>query len=79
MEELEHLQPIGSSIDKDEEARIWSEISKIDGISEYLRELMAADLRLHFSCNKAEQDIVRGGYFRVQHFLKLLKQNSLTK
>lgn len=79
MEELEHLQPIGNSIDKDEEARIWSEISKIDGISEYLRSVMSSDLKLHFSCAKTEQDIVRGGYFRVQHFLKLLKQNSLTK
>ena len=76
---MEDINPIEEVIDKDDEARIWAEIQKIDGISEYLRALMARDMRLHFTAKKEEQDLIRGAYFRMEYFLKKLRTVDLTK
>lgn len=77
MEDYDKVNPIEDVIDKDEEARIMKELSKIDGLQEYLRAVMARDMRNHFESRKEDQDIIRGGFFRTQHFAKLIKKNSL--
>jgi hypothetical protein len=77
MDEFENLNPITDIIDHEEEARIFSEIAKIDGVAKYFRSLMAQDMRLHFETDKNSQDLIRGAYFRTKHFAKLLKTNSL--
>lgn len=69
------INPIEEIIDKEEELRIVSELKKIDGLSEYLRALMARDMRLHFTAQKTEQDIIRGAYFRTEYLLKRLKDS----
>lgn len=69
----EKINPIEEIIDKDDEKRIFIEISKIDGIHEYLRALLAKDIRQHFTCEKEQQDLVRGAYFRTEYFAKRIK------
>lgn len=76
MEELNNLSPLEDVIDREEERRIYVELNKIDGLHEYLKAIMSRDLRLHFSCNKEQQDLVRGGYFRIEYLAKLLKKYS---
>lgn len=72
------INPLEDIIDKDEEARIWTEIQKIDGMSEYLRALLARDMRMHFNAKNEEQDLIRGAYFRTEYFLKKLRTSDLT-
>lgn len=74
--EYKDINPLEELIDKDEEARIFSEMSVIDGIQEYFRAVMARDLRNHFSCIKEQQDIVRGAEQRTEWFAKMVKKHS---
>lgn len=74
--DINELNPL-EEVDKKEEQRIFTELNKIDGLSEYLRTVMSRDLRLHFSCPKDQQDLVRGGYYRTENFMKLMRKYSL--
>lgn len=75
---MNEINPLEEIIDKDEEARIWLEIQKIDGMNEYLRALLARDMRLHFAAKKEDQDLIRGAYFRTEYLLKKLRDADLT-
>lgn len=70
------LDPKEDEVDKQDEIRIWQEIGKIDGASEYFRTLMSRDMKLHFVCPKEQQDLVRGGFYRTEYFANQLKKNS---
>ena len=74
---MDNINPIEDVINKEEEKLILTELSKIDGIQEYLKALMARDIRLHFTCPKEQQDLVRGAYFRMEWLSKKIAQNSL--
>lgn len=76
MQEYQDLNPKEDEIDKTAEARIWDEISAIDGASEYFREMLSLDMKRHFLCPKEQQDIVRGAFYRTEYFSKMLKKNS---
>ncbi len=73
---MEDLNPLEDIIDKDEEKKIFTELNKIEGLHEYLRCLMSRDLKLHFSCKKEQQDIVRGAYHRTEYLINLMKKYS---
>lgn len=73
MENYDYINPIEDIIDKEEEDRIFKEIGAIDGISEYLRCLLARDMRLHFNSGKESQDTIKGAFHRTEWFLKKLK------
>lgn len=77
MEEYKDLNPIEDIIDKQDEARIFSEMAKIDGLHEYLRLLMSRDLKFHFSTKKEDQDLTRGAFYRTEWLSKKIKANSL--
>lgn len=72
MEDLKELDPINDIIDTDEEARIFSEMAKIEGLSEYLRLVMSRDIKLHFNTPTNQQDLVKGGFYRTKDFAKKL-------
>lgn len=73
------INPIKEIINKDEEKIILTELSKIEGLQEYLRAIMARDMRLHFTCPKTEQDIVRGGFYRIEWLSKKIKSINVDK
>lgn len=72
MEELIDINPIDEIFDKELEARVMKELAKVEELQEYLRMVMARDLRQHFTVKKEQQDIVRGAFYRTQHFSKLI-------
>lgn len=72
------INPIEEIIEKEDEIRIFNELSKIDGLHEYLRTLMARDMRLHFTCPKTEQDLIRGSFYRTEWLSKKIKSVSTT-
>lgn len=76
MKDYTDLIPTEDDLDKKEEARIWAEISQIEGVSEYLRQMKSRDMKLHFSCPKDQQDMVHGAFYRTEYFLNMLKKNS---
>ncbi len=75
-EEYNDINPLDAVIDKEEERRILMEISQIDGIHELLRAYLARDMRSFFSCQKEEQDTVRGAFLRTQHLISQIKKHS---
>jgi len=77
--EYKDLNPIEEIIDTDDEVRIFRELAQIEGLHEYLRAVMARDIRNHFSCQKEQQDLVRGGYYRAEWFAKKIKSNTIDK
>lgn len=74
---MENINPIEDVINKEDEALILKELGKIDGLHEYLRGLMARDMRLHFTSSKEQQDLIRGAYFRTEWLAKKISQASL--
>lgn len=74
---MDNINPIEDVINKEEEAIILKELSKIEGLQEYLRALMARDMRLHFTCPKEQQDLTRGAYFRTEWLGKKIAQYSI--
>lgn len=73
---METINPIEEVIDKNEEKLILIEIGKIEGIQEYLRAILARDMRNHFTCPKEQQDLVRGAYYRTEWLMKKISQHS---
>lgn len=71
------INPIEELIDKKDQERILTELSKIDGLHEFLRALMARDMRLHFTCPKDQQDLTRGAYYRTEYLSKMIANHSL--
>lgn len=74
---MEDINPLEEIIEKEEQRKILIELSKIDGLQEFLRTLMARDMRLHFTCPKEQQDLARGAYFRTEYLAKMIKQHSI--
>jgi hypothetical protein len=74
----QNINPIEDIVDKEDEKRIFSELAKIDGLHEYLRALMARDMRFHFNCKKEEQDLTRGAFYRTEWLSKKIKGENLT-
>lgn len=75
----EEINPIEEVINKDEEKLILTEMAKIEGIQEYLRAIMARDMRLHFTCPSNQQDLTRGAYYRTEWLAKKIKEHSVDK
>ncbi len=73
---MNDINPIEDVINKDEEEMILNELSKVEGLQEYLRALMAKDIRLHFTCPKEQQDLVRGAYYRMEWLSKKIAKKS---
>jgi hypothetical protein len=74
---MENINPIEEVINKEEEKVILTELSKIEGLQDYLRALLARDMRLHFTCPKEQQDLVRGAYFRTEWLAKKIAKHSV--
>lgn len=77
MDNYTELNPREDEINKEDEARVWEEIGKIDGVGEYLRSVLSRDMKFHFTCPKDQQDMVRGAFYRTEYFSKLLKKHSV--
>lgn len=74
----QEINPIEEVIDKAEEELIFRELAKIEGLQEYLRAVMARDMRMYFnSQTPKEQDMVKGAYFRTEWFKKKIATYSI--
>ena len=76
---MDNINPLEEVINKEEERLILIELSKIEGLQEYLRALLARDMRLHFTSAKEQQDLIRGAYFRTEWLAKKVKEHSVDK
>lgn len=74
---MEEINPIEDVINKEEERLILTELAKIEGLQEYLRAIMARDMRMHFTCPANQQDLVRGAYYRTEWFAKKIKAHAV--
>ncbi len=81
MKEYEDLNPldnIDDVIEKKEQERIFNEMSKIDGLHELFRAMMARDMRMHFNvATDKERDMCRGAFSRMEYLAKRVKNTSL--
>jgi len=69
--------PLDSTINKEEEAKLFQDISHIDGIDDYLRQTMGMDIVRYFNLpSDAEGEELRaqtkGAYNRTQYLRKLI-------
>jgi len=69
--------PLDSTIDKKEEARLFQELSHIEGIDDYLKQTMGMDIMRYFSVDSGAsgEDIraqIKGAYNRTQYLRKLI-------
>ena len=69
---FEELAVFDNNIDKKEEAKIFEAIANIEGITEYFKATLSADIKRHFTCAKEQQNIVEGAYSRTMYFYKLI-------
>lgn len=77
---MEEINILDNVIDKAEEKLIFTELAKIEGIQDYLKAVMANDIKRHFVSPKEQQDYIHGGYDRLMQFLiKIQKSSSIDK
>lgn len=76
----EEINILENVIDKEEEKIIFIELSKIEGIQDYLKAVMAADIKKYFVAQPGQHDYIKGGYDRLMQFLmKIQKSSSIDK
>lgn len=76
---IEKLKILDNEIDKKEEALILKEISKIDGIYNYLKKKLALDLKRYFMAQAEQQGEIKGRYNRTMELLVSLQNIPLDK
>lgn len=59
-----------------EEFELFEKMSAIDGIEEYLRDMMSRDLKRYFAATKDQQDQIRGAYMRAMYFRAMLNRKN---
>lgn len=73
----EEINLLENIIDKDEEKIIFTELTKIEGIQDYLKAVMANDIKRYFVAPKEQQEYIKGGYDRMMQFLVKIQKSSL--
>lgn len=67
---------VGKALQED----VFKQLVSVDGIEDYLREVLASDLKRHFAANSPiEQMMVKGAYLRTMYLLKSIRKQSEKK
>lgn len=74
---MEDINILDNIIDKQEEKLIFVELAKIEGIQDYLKAVMAADIKRYFVANKEQHEYIKGGYDRLMQFLMKIQKSSM--
>lgn len=76
---MEDIKLVDNEIDKKEESLILEEMSKIDGIYNYFKALLASDCKRYFMAQPEQQERIKGNYDRTMQQLIAMQKVSLDK
>lgn len=69
--------PLNSEIDAKAEAQIFHQLSKVDGLHTYLKNVLGKDILLYFQATSEEdRKVIRGAYQRMAHWKALMTKHS---
>lgn len=67
--------PLDTDVNKEEEIQLFRELSKVEGLDDYLRDTMGEDIKRSFM---AQDDVsratIKGGYARTMYLRAMLKK-----
>lgn len=67
--------PLDSETDSKAEAELFKQLSKVDGIHTYFKNMMGKDILLYFQAtNEEDRKVIRGAYQRVAHMKSLMQK-----
>jgi hypothetical protein len=59
--------PTQSSVESDQEKKIYADLARIHGILDYLRDVMAKDMQRDFSAPVDQKQLIRGAFARTAY------------
>lgn len=65
-----------STIDKEDEKKLFEELGAIEGLQEYLRKTLALDMKRHFAAQPIQQMLIRGAFQRTAFLRKKISERS---
>lgn len=74
--------PVAAAVDKKQEASVAQILSEVEGLPQFLKETMGADMRRYFSAAPEEQRQIKGAFARTAYIYSLTvpkEQNDLTR
>ena len=72
------IELVDNPVDKEQEKLIFKELFQIEDIQNYIKAIMAADIKRYFVAPKEQQEYIKGGYDRMMQFLmKIQKASSI--
>ncbi len=68
--------PTEYSIDKGQEDKLFTSLSGVDGLAEYLKATMAKDIQRDFGSTQEQRALIHGAFARTSYFMsRLVKSN----
>lgn len=63
--------PVAAFVSREEEAEVAKALSEVEGLPDFLKQTMGADMRRYFNATPEEQKQVKGAFARTAYFLSL--------
>ena len=73
---FKEIELVDNTIDKEQEKLIFKELFQIEGIQNYLKAVMAADIKRFFVAPQEQQNYIKGGYDRMMQMLMKIQKAS---
>lgn len=73
---FKEIELVDNDVDREHEKLIYADLFEIEGIQEYLKAIMAADIKRHFVAPKEQQEYIKGSYDRTMQMLLKIKKSS---
>ncbi len=67
------LEPLEASVPKSQEREVAKGLSEVEGLKDFLKATLAADMRRHFSASPEEQASIKGAFRRTLYLLSLCR------
>lgn len=73
---FKEINLLGDGVDKEQERLIFKELFQIEDIQDYLKAVMAADVKRYFLAGKEQQEYIKGNYDRTMQMLMKIQKSS---
>lgn len=73
---FKEIELVDNVVDKEQEKLIFKELFQVENIQDYLKAVMAVDIKRYFVSQKEQQDYIKGGYDRLMQFLVKIQKAS---
>ena len=63
--------PVAAFVSKEQEIAIAKQLSEVEGLADFLKQTLGADMRRYFAATPAAQEQIKGAFSRTSYILSL--------